>query len=812
MISTSDVRHAFRHLRQSPGYTSTAVLTFALAIGANSAIFSAVNAVLLRPLPVEAPQNLAVVWQTDEGGKAVVELTHRHLREWTSSSTTFVKAAVMGSHNWSAVIQDRGEPSKIWFNGVSGAFFETLRVKPVLGRGLGPQDDVPNVPLVAVLNHGAWVRRFGADPGIVGKTMTLDGSPTEIVGVMPEGVDFPRGAEFWVPIVPMLGSGTPPNTKTLDAVGVFYVLGRLRPGIDADKARTEIDATEAHLDRINPGRLKWGSRAVSTPFLDHVFGPVRPALRVLWAAVGVLLLIACANVSGLMLTRVSRRRHEHSIRLALGASRAAIGRLWIIETLIVAGVGGVLGLAVAHWIARAIVALAPDDLPRVAEVSIDTPVALFTFAAVMLVALVTGAMPLRHAGADNLVASLEGERTTPSRRTLHARSTLLVVQIGLSVVLLVAAGLVLRSFLTLRQIDLGFTPERILTLAVQPGNPNRPPNVWMQDLLTRVRALPGVDAAGAVYLRPLMLGPIGQGVTVLLEGQPETREATEANPVLNYQIATPGYFETLKIALQTGRVFNDRDTSDAPRVAIVSQSTARRLWPGQDPIGRRLSMSNFTPGKPGKSWRTVVGVVSDVRYRGIDEVQFDVYDPALQVGLVAGNIVVHSASNPLALAGPIRAIARELDPTAIVDNVTTMDAVVERAEAPWRLTMWMFVLFAGLAFGLAALGLFSLVALDVAHRGREFAIRLALGATRGAILRGVLARAGWRVLCGLAMGLGVAVIASRAMRGLLFGIAPDDGVTYGAVLVVVLVAVAIAAYVPARRAARVDPQALLRQG
>ena len=812
MISTSEIRHAVRHLRQSPGYTATAVLTFALAIGANSAIFSAVNTVLLRPLPVEASENLAVVWQTDEGGKAVVELTHRHLREWTSSSTTFVKAAVMGSHNWSAVVQDRGEPSKIWFSGVSGAFFETLGVRPVLGRGLGPQDDIPNVPLVAVLNHGAWVRRFGADPGIVGKTMTLDDGPIEIVGVMPAGLDFPRGAEFWVPIVPMLGSGTPPNTKTLDTVGVFYVVGRLRPGLDAAKARAEVDATEAHLDKANPGRLKWGSRAVATSFLDHVFGPVRPALRVLWAAVGVLLLIACANVSGLMLTRVSRRRHEHSIRLALGASRAAIGRLWIIETLLVAAAGGVLGLAVAHWIARAIVALAPDDLPRVADVSIDMTVALFTFAAVMLVALVTGAMPLRHAGSDNLVASLEGERTTTSKRTLHARSTLLVVQIGLSVVLLVAAGLVLRSFLTLRQVDLGFSPDRILTLAVQPGNPNRPPNVWMKDLLSRVRTLPGVEAAGAVYLRPLMLGPIGQGVTVLLEGQPETREAIEANPVLNYQIATPGYFETLKIPLRAGRFFNEQDTADAPRVAIVSQATARRLWPGQDPINRRLFMSNFTPGKPGKSWRTVVGVVSDVRYRGIDEVQFDVYDPALQVGLSAGNIVVRSAGDPLALAGPVRSIARELDPAAIVDSITTMDAVVERAEAPWRLTMWMFVLFAGLAFGLAALGLFSLVALDVAHRGREFAIRLALGATRAAILRGVLVRAGWRVLSGLAIGLAVAIIASRAMRGLLFGIAPDDAVTYAAVLGVVLVAVAIAAYVPARRAARVDPQALLRQG
>jgi putative ABC transport system permease protein len=811
MISAVDLRDAFRHLRQAPGYTATAVLTFALAIGANSAIFSAVNTVLLRPLPVESPDNLAVVWQTDEGGKAVVELTHRHLREWTSSSTTFVKAAVMGSHNWSAVTKDRGEPSRIWFTGVSGAFFETLGVKPLLGRGLGPQDDVPNVPLVAVLNHGAWVRRFGADPGIIGKTMTLDDGPIEVVGVMPAGLDFPRGAEFWVPIVPMLASGTPPNTKTLDTVGVFYVLGRMRPGLDAAKARSEVDATEAHLDRANPGRLKWGTRTVATPFLDHVF-PVRPALRVLWAAVGVLLLIACANVSGLMLTRVSRRRHEHSIRLALGASRAAIGRLWIVETLMVAAAGGALGLAIAHWIARAIVALAPDDLPRVGDISIDMTVAVFTFAAVMIVALVTGAMPLRHAGAASLLASLEGERATTSRHTLHARSTLLVVQIGLSVVLLVAAGLVLRSFLTLRQIDLGFTPERILTMTVQPGHPNRPPNVWMQNLLTRVRALPGVDAAGAVYLRPLMLGPIGQGVTVHLEGQPETREAAEANPVLNYQIATPGYFETLRIPLRAGRVFNDRDIADAPRVAIVSESTARRFWPGQDPIGRKVLMSNFRPGKPGKTWRTIVGVVSDVRYRGIDEVQFDIYDPALQVGLVAGSVVVRGAGDPLMLVGPIRSIAREMDASAIVDGITTMAAVVERAEAPWRLTMWMFVLFASLAFGLAALGLFSLVALDVAHRGREFAIRLALGATRGAILRGVLARAGWRVLSGMAVGLAVAVIASRMMRGLLFGIAPNDAVTYISVLGVVLIAVAVAAYVPARRAARVDPQALLRQG
>ena len=531
----------------------------------------------------------------------------------------------------------------------------------------------------------------------------------------------------------------------------------------------------------------------------------------LWAAVGVLLLIACANVSGLMLTRISRRRHEDGIRLALGATRGALARLWMSEVVLVAAAGGVLGLAVAQWLAKTIVALAPDDLPRVADIAVDSTVALFTFAAVLAVALVTGAVPLRHAGGANLLSAMEGERSTAGRGTQRVRSTLLVIQIALSVVLLVAAGLVLRSFVALRHVDLGFTPDRVLSLTVQPGNTSRPPNVWLRDFLARVRSLPGVEAAGAVYLRPLMLGPIGQGVRVFLEGQPETRETAEANPTLNHQIATPGYFEALGIPLRAGRLFTDADTADVPRVAIVSESTARRLWPGRDPIGRRLSMAAFTPGKPGRAWRTVVGVVSDVRYRGIEEVQLDVYDPALQVGRPADNILVRASADPLALAAAVRATARELDPTSIVDAVTTMDAVVGRAEAPWRLTMWMFVLFATLAFGLAALGLFSLVALDVAHRGREFAIRMALGESRGGILRGVLVRAGRRVLAGLALGLGTAVVAGRAIRGLLFGIAPDDRVTYAAVLAVVLVVVAAAAYVPARRAARADPQSLLRQ-
>jgi putative ABC transport system permease protein len=805
------LRYAVRQLRLSPGYVATSLLTFAFAIGANSAIFSAVNAVLLRPLPLEAPDNLAVVWQTDEGGQAVVELTYRHLREWSGSGGTFVRAAVMGSHNWSAVLQERGEPSRIWFNGVSADFFDTLGVRPFLGRGLRPGDDVPNAPRVAVLNHGSWVRRFGATPDVIGTTMLLDGHAVEIVGVMPAGLDIPRGAEFWTPVVPFLTSAAPRDTSILDSVGVFYLVGRVRDSLDAAALRREVNALEARLNAAHPGRLKWGASAVVIPFTDHVYGTVRPALRVLWAAVLVLLLVACANISGLMLSRIWRRRHEDGIRLALGATPAVIRRMWLVEVALLAAAGGLLGLAVARWMTRAIVTLAPDDLPRVADIAIDRPVALFTFAAVLVVALLTAAIPLRYAGRASLSEAFARARATSGRAPLRIQSTLVVVQIAMAVVLLVGAALVVRSFTALRQIDLGFAPEGVLSVTVQPGSAQQAPNAWLEEYLAQVRALPGVETAGAVYLRPLMLGPIGQSVPVLLEGQPPTDEVLDASPKLNYQVATPGYFEAMKIPLRAGRLFTGQDTADVPRVALVSESTARRLWPGQNAVGRRLLIPHFSRD-PVTGWRTVVGVVGDVRYRGIHEVQLDVYDPALQASLPADNIVIRASTAPLALAVPVRALARRLDPAAIVDTVTTMERVVTRAEAPWRLTMWLFVLFAALAFGLAALGLFSVVALDVAHRGREFAIRMALGASRDAILRVVLLRAGWRVLAGVILGVMTAFGASRGIRALLFGVAPEDGLTYAVVLVLVVIAVAAAAYVPARRAAAADPQVLLRQG
>jgi putative ABC transport system permease protein len=652
--------------------------------------------------------------------------------------------------------------------------------------------------------------------------MMLDGQAVEIVGVMPPGVDFPRAAEFWVPVGPMVARGTPPDTKALDTLGVFYVVGRVRAGPALGRVGADVDATEARLDASNPGRLKWGTATVVTPFVDHVFGPVRPALRVLWAAVAVLLLIACANVSGLLLTRVARKRNELGVRLALGASRLSVSRLWLTEILVLAFIGGVLGLAIAYWLVRGIVSLAPDDLPRVSDIAVDTPVAVFTLGVVMVVAVISAIVPLLHASRATFTATLAASRATEGLSALRARSTLLVVQIGLSIVLMVAAGLVLRSFRALTHADLGFVPAGVLSATVQPQAISQPPNTWIDEFLRRVRALPGVEAAGAVYLRPLMLGPIGQGVRVRLEGQPETRDAADANPTLNHQIASTGYFEAMNIPLRAGRFFDDRDTRETPRVAIVSESTARRLWPGQDAIGKRLWMASFSPGAPPQMSRTIVGVVSDVRYRGLQDVQLDVYDAALQTGRPADNIVVRTslgaeargataAVDPIGVASAIRSIARDLDPTAIVDNVTTLDAVVSRAEAPWRLTMWLFVLFAGLAFALSALGSFALVALDVAQRQREFAIRSALGGSRTVILCGVLLRAGWRVAAGTALGVFIALASGRAMQGLLYGVDPMDGATYFVALTLLLVATAIAALVPARRAGRMEPQALLRQ-
>jgi putative ABC transport system permease protein len=803
-----ECRLALRDLLKAPGHTFAAVLTLALAIGANSAIFSAVHAILLKPLPIRQPDDLVICWESDRlHNLGVVELSYRNFQDWSAHSRSFNQTAAIGSSSWPAVVDGQGESARLSSSGVSVSFFETLGARPELGRTFRPEDDVPKAPRVVVLSHGTWVRRFGGDSRAIGSTIQLD-EPHTIVGVMPAAFDFPRGTDFWTPVVPILANSAGGwRTDTLQNVGVLFVIGRLRDGVTSRMAAAELDRVAGQLER-NGAAHRFGAAVVVTPFTDYVLGPVRHALWALLAAVAVLLLIGCANVSGLMLTRLSLRRRDQAIRLALGATGRALGRHWALETLILSLGGGALGLTASRWMAKAIVALAPDDVPRLSDVSINLPVAAFTLVIVGATALLCGAEPVRRAGTTNLLEALnDAPRSTSGKQSHHARSLLLIAQIGLTVLLLVAAGLVLRSFVNLRRIDLGFVPSNVLTMNVGPRNPKPSTNEWMNELVRRVEALPDVEAAGAVYLRPLALGPIGQETSVILEGQPDTPEAARLNPVLNYQVATPGYFRAMRIRLTRGRVFNAEDGAGSPRVVLIGESTARHLWPGQDPIGKRLLM----PGGPPNPWRSVIGVVGDVHYRGIDDARLDVYDAALQSPVAATDLVVRTSGDPRRVASAVQAAARGLDSHVVFDRLTTMQSIVSRAVAPWRFSVWMFTLFAAFAFVLAVVGLFSLVSLDVAQRRHEFAVRLALGAQRADVLRPVLLAAARRVLAGVALGLLSAIAGTRGIRSLLFGIEVLDTATYAAVIALVLVVVAVASYLPARRAAGTDPLALLRR-
>lgn len=810
--SRRDLKYSVRTLVKNPGFTCTAVVTLALAIGANSAIFSAVYAILLKPLPIHSPADLVVCWGADSSRNlTVVELSYRNFQDWAAGSRSFTHAAAMGSSNWTMVLEGHGEPVRLSYTGVTASFFETVGVRPFLGRTFRPEDDVPNAPRVMVLNYGAWIRRFGANPDVVGTTIRLNEQPHTVVGVMPRGFDFPRGAEFWMPVVPELAASSARwKSDALTNVGALFVIGRLREGVTPAVASQELDqlATRLQATTTTP---RFGSSVVVTPFLDYLLGPTRTALWLLFAAVGVLLLIACANVSGLMLTRVSLRRREHAIRLALGATRIGVGRLWILEIVVVSVTGGVLGLLASRCIAALIIALGPDDVPRVADISINVPVGAFTFAAVLVTALLCGIGPVRQACGSNLLDVLaDAARGTPGKQSRRTRSLLLTIQVALAVMLLVSAGLVVRSFVKLRAIDLGFVASHVLTMNVAPRDARPSANEWFDELLRRIATLPEVEAAGAIYLPPLAVGPIGQETWVILDGQPVTPEAGGRNPMLNYQVATPRYFGAMGVALKRGRLFDIHDVRRSPRVVILGESAARRLWPGENPIGQRLIIPTFTPGEMQNAWRTVVGVVADVRYRGINDVRLDVYDPALQASSPADNLVVRTAGDPLTVVGAVQAKARELDPHVVIDRVTTMDSVVSRAIAPWRLSAWMLTLFAALASVLASVGLFSLVSLDVASRRHEFAVRLALGAAPRHIMRVVMGVASKWVSAGVALGLIAAIGSSRALGSLLFEVDTLDGATYAAVIAFVVSLVTLASYLPARRAARIDPMALLR--
>lgn len=803
-----------RALLRSPGYTLVAVLTLALTIGANSAMYSAVRAVLLRPLDIDSPQDLVVCWGSDPARDLpVVELSYLTFDTWASHSRSFSQVAAMGSSTWPAILEQPGPPSRISTSGVSASFFDTLGVAPALGRPFSRSDDLPNAARVVLLSHRLWVGRFGADPAVLGKTIRVADAPRTIVGIMPAGFDFPQGTDLWMPVVPVLGQSTTGwNPDMLRNVGVLYVIGRLRPDVSATMAADELNRLAADMAR-REGTPRFGTDVVARPLQDYVFGPSRRVLWVLWAAVGVLLAVGCANIAGLMLTQVSLRAREHAIRRALGASSLNAVRTWFLEALLLSTLGGALGLATAWAMLRVILAVAPEDVSHLGNASIDSPVALVTVAAMLVTTVLCGAVPAREAIREGVTELLKnGARATPSGRSIRLRSVLVTLQVAVAVVLLTAAGLVSRSFLHLQAIDLGFDPADTVTMNVSPSALPVAPNEWFRTLLARLQRLPEVEAAGAVYVRPLRLGPIGQEASVILEGQdPTSAAATRDNPTLNYQVATPDYFRTLRIALIRGRVFDARDTDTAPAVAIVSTRTAERLWPRQNPIGKRISLPSFAPDGQGRTWRSIVGLVGTVRYRGLEDPRLDVYVPATPSALTASDLVVRGRVDVTSLARAVQEEVRRVDPGAVVDGTTSLDAVVARAMAPWRFGASLFTMFAVLALVLATVGVVGLVALEVAQRNSEFAVRLAVGAQKKHILGHVLGRTGRRVATGLTLGTLVAMAATRSVQALLVGVDALDVTTFGTAIALVACVAALGAYVPARRAARTDPMTLLHR-
>jgi putative ABC transport system permease protein len=778
-------------------------------MAANSAIFGAVYAVLLKPLPIQSPDRLIVWWETNPSrGQGVVEVSYRNFQDWQASSRTLTSMAAFGSSAWPLLVERQAEPFKLATIGVSSSFFQTLGARPFLGRLIRSEDDASPAATVLVLSHRVWMSRFGADPDIVGTSVKTNDGTARIVGVAPPELDFPRGADAWLPVTPVLA-----GTSGIDGfrdIGVLFLIGRLRPGAAPDAARAELESIAT--DAEARGARRFGSGVTVTDFLDYQLGPVRAALWWLSAAVIVLLLVACGNVAALLLTRTIQRKREQAVRLALGAGIAALWRPWIIETVLVSLAGGIAGLVIARWLIAVIVALAPDNVPRLTGMSINMPVVLFTFAISAAAAIISTLAPVLYGRPETPVSDLnEMAHSTEGPSSIRARGTLLAVQVAFAVVLITAAGLILRSYVNVRQIALGFDPADVLTLEIDSQRPTPAHNEWLRELIARVEERLEIESAGAVHLRPLALGAIGTDATIVLEGQPNERRSARLNPAINYQSATPGYFAAMRIRLQQGRLFDERDHARSPAVVLVSETAAQRLWPNENPIGRRLSLPSMSQGEPAATWRTVVGVVSDVRYRGLDDVRLDLYEPASQSGSRAAHLMVRSSQSAVAVAAAIQAEARQMEPRTMVSGITTMSAVVDRAQAAWTLSVWMFGLFAIAALTLSCVGLFSTVSLDAARRSKEFAVRIALGARPANIVRHALSAVGTQILAGVFAGLVLAVFATRWMTSLLFGIEPLDVPTYAGVICLIATAAIVGCALPAYRVTRIDPGSVLKR-
>ncbi|HEX5474755.1 MAG TPA: ABC transporter permease [Vicinamibacterales bacterium] len=800
-----DLRYAIRRLFRAPGFSLIAIVTLALGIGANSAIFSVVNGVLLKPLPYPEPDRLVGVYHVSEGQRTVmsgpnfIDVAH-------ASRTLEGAAAIQTTH---VILTGQGEPVRLSVAAVSASLFDVLRVRPVLGRGFHADENTPGKTDVVVLAYGLWQERFGGDRAVLGRRIALDGVSKEIIGVMPAGFSYPDDRSAWLPI-----AYDHNFVSAQRSAWYLDVVARLKPGITERQAAAEVETIGRNLARAYPDDD--GEIGMTTmPLREALVGDIRRAVLVLFGAVGFVLLIACANVANLLLARAAARESEMAVRTALGAARYRLLRQLLTEAVLLSLAGGALGLLLAVWGVDVLVGLQPQGIPRLQNVRVDGVVAVFTFAIAAVTGIVFGLIPAFQAtrGAVSNTLKEAGRGALSSRGGARTRGALVVVEMALAVMLLAGAGLLIRSFVRLEAVDPGFATNRTLTFELTLPDARYAKEatrvLFFDELFSRLRALPGVQAADAVMGLPLT--GMNFNISFAIAGRPPVPPAQQ--PSMEVRVASAGYFRTVGIPLRRGRLFTGDDRPGSPQVVVLTETAARQFFPREDPIGKTITLGWGRTTERGhrRAGGEIVGIVADVKDAGLNEANPpEIYLPLRQWPVDTMSVVVRTAVPPQSLTDAVRDSVHAVDPNLPVSNVRTLDDIVARSISQPRFYMLLLAIFAAVALVLAAIGIFGVLSYAVAQRTREIGIRMALGAQEGSVMGLVVRQAMLLAGAGIAGGILAALALSRALETLLFAVRPHDPATFAAVAALLAGVALVASYLPARRATRVDPIVALR--
>jgi predicted permease len=800
-----DIRHGLRQLRRNPGFTAVAVLTLALGIGANTAIFSVVNAILVRPLPYKNPQRLVRLEVIEPGSASLVAVVSGpNFEDWQRQNHVFEEMAAGFLANKS--LTGRSEPLQLSGFEVSPDIFQLLGLRPLMGRAFTKDESQPGNNRVVILSYGLWRRAFGGDKTVVGKMVTLGGDPYDVIGVMPASLKFPdlwwgAKAEFWIPL-----NLEQPAWRTLRGNGWLWVVARTKKGVKLAQAQADMSTVSRNLQQQYP-REDMGVNARVLSLRGEVTKRVRPALLVLFAAVGFLLLIACANIANLLLARAVNREREIAVRLAIGAGRTRLIRQLLTESVLLFLLGGVAGLLVGWAALRVLLYMAPEGyIPGIVHVQLGGWVLAFTFGVAFLTGILAGLVPAIQFSKPELQGGLKEGTRAAAVAHQGSRSVLTVVEIALALVMLIGSGLAIKSLVRLMGVEPGFDPHNLikanLALPTASYKNDQQVTTFYERLVGRLRALPGVESVSAADYLPLQGVP---GGPVYVEGQPLPKTMWSSPEVQWCQIL-PDYFRTMRIPLLRGRDFTARDGPKSLQVAIIDETMAHLFWPNQDPVGKR-----FSEGYQEPKWITVVGVAGDVHEAGLDEpVLPEAYFPEAQKTDSWLAVVLRTSMPPLSEAGALRHAVRSLDPELPVYSVGTLSQIVSQSSDQQQFVALLLGLFAAAALALALIGIYGVISYSVAQRTHEFGIRIALGAQKGDVLRTVMAQGLRLTVVGIAIGIVGALGLTRFLTSLLYGVKPTDPLAFISVSLILTVAALFASYVPARRASKVDPMVALR--